>query len=185
MKKPLFCSIVFAFLLSSASAQVRYRFDLAGAYGSHINNSNSMGYIAGARIGEYYKPFYDKDFFAGASFEIYKLEKSNALYYPIAVKLGYFGTTHNLVPVIDLGIGYGIHNYSDSIGNIHNIETGGLYSTIAIGMAYNHWKSCPYVTVGYNNFSTGSTVQDISKAETRFEKIKGNLFNVKFGFLMK
>lgn len=185
MRKPLICSMIFALLFSWASAQVRYRFDLAGAYGSHINNSNSSGYIAGVRIGEYYKPFYDKDVFAGLSFEIYKLEKAHALYYPLAFKVGYFGTGHNVVPVVDLGIGYGFHNDADTMTVIHTNENGGFYSTIGIGVAYNHWKSCPYLTVGYNNFSTGLTVQDISKTVIKSEKIKGNLFNVKIGFLMK
>ena len=185
MKKSAICLIIYITCSYSTRAQVGYRFDLAGAYGSHINNSSSQGFIAGAGIGEYYKPFYDLDFFAGASFDIYKLENANSLYYPLALKVGYFGTKHKIVPVVDLGIGYGIHNYSDSIGNIHTHESGGLYTTFGIGIAYNKWKSCPYITIGYNNFSTRATVQDITKTETTSKNIIGNQFNVRLGFLMK
>lgn len=185
MKKPILFLIIFISCAFSSSAQVGYRFDLAGVYGSHINNSASQGFIAGAAIGEYYKPFYDVDFFAGASFEIYKLENANSLYYPLAIKVGYFGTKHKVVPVVDLGIGYGIHSYTDSVSNLKTHETGGLYTTLGIGIAYNKWKSCPYITVGYNNFSTRSTVQDITKTEIISKKIIGNQFNIRLGFLMK
>ena len=172
-------------IVNKAFNQNPYRFNIAVTYGPTRINHNNFGETVGCKIAEYYKPFSDLDFFAGLSVEFMKTSHLNGLAFPLSASFGYFGSGHTIAPVFDAAVGYNIYNNKDSTREQVINQSGKLYYTSNIGMAFNQWQSCPFITFGLSNLSIIQNIQYSnarSSIKTNFHKFQ---LCFKMGFLMK
>lgn len=169
----------------TSKSQNRYRFNLAAIYAAEKNNAKESGSAEGIMLAEYYQPWYDINVFAGLSFEISKLQRLQRLYMPASFSIAYFGNKRAVVPVSDIGIGYGFYNNTTSttVKKVH--EKGGLYTTVNFGIAYNKWQSTPYITIGFSSFNIAENVSSGTSGLINNAKYSTKQLGFKLGFLFK